>query len=462
MDVAIQGSGGWGGGVNLVARNQAANVSQARVSAGYFKVFGIAPFIGREFTADEDRLGGPAVAVLSYGLWSRLFDRDPSAVGKTIMLRGESYMVVGIMPARLYHGLADRRVDAGAAQHQRRRRRHELRAVRARASGVPVEQASAEMNRIVAPLLMPSDPKAAAETSITSAVVPLQLRRRPTCGSPLLMLWGAVGIVLVIACVNLAGLLIARTGLRSREIATRMALGSGRRAVIRQLLVESGVLALAGGVAGIGVGWLVLEALKQLSTHVFDFGYPMSLDGRVLAATLGIALATSVLFGLAPAIYASRVNVQGSLSEAGTRSVAGGAGRWSRRILVVAEVALGVVLLVSAGLLVRTFVHLRSLNPGFDPSQVTTAIVSLQDKRYEDAEKVNQLFEESLARIRRHPGIEAAGDYPRPPVHAASEHGLEAHRGLRSEREVAEQQRQLRHARLHGSAPPPVCGAVAR
>ena len=129
----------------------------------------------------------------------------------------------------------------------------------------------------------------------------------------------------------------------------------------------------------------------------------------MLAATLGIALATSVLFGLAPAIYASRVNVQGSLSDAGTRSVAGGAGRWSRRILVVAEVALGVVLLVSAGLLVRSFVHLRSLNPGFDPSQVTTAIVSLQDKRYEDAARVNQLFEESLARIRQHPGIEAAG-----------------------------------------------------
>jgi predicted permease len=218
-----------------------------------------------------------------------------------------------------------------------------------------------------------------------------------------------VGIVLIIACVNLAGLLIARTGLRSREIATRMALGSGRRAVIRQLLIESAVLALAGGLAGIGVGWLVLEGLKQLSTHVFEFGYPMSLDGRVLVASLVLALATSVLFGLAPAIYASRVNVQGTLADAGTRSVAGGGGRWSRRILVVTEVALGVVLLVSAGLLVRTFVHLRSLNPGFDPSHVVTAMISLQDKRYEDAPKVNQLFEQSLARIRQQPGIEAAG-----------------------------------------------------
>jgi len=409
MAVAIQGSGGWGGGVNLVAENQAANVTQARVSAGYFKVFGIAPFIGREFTADEDRLGGPAVAVLSHGLWSRLFDRDASAVGKTIMLRGESYTVVGIMPAGFTTGSPtdvwtpvrpNTSGEGGGTNYSLYARVH---------PEVSVEQASAEMNQIVPPVLLPSDPKAAAETSITSAVVPLQSAETTELRSPLLMLWGAVGIVLVIACVNLAGLLIARTGLRSREIATRMALGSGRRAVIRQLLVESALLAFAGGIAGIGVGWLVLEGLKQLSTHVFDFGYPMALDGRVLATTLGIALVTSVLFGLAPAIYASRVNVQGSLSEAGTRSVAGGAGRWSRRILVVAEVALGVVLLVGAGLLVRSFVHLRSLNPGFDPSQVTTAVVSLQDKRYEDAVKVNQLFEESLARIRRTPGIEAAG-----------------------------------------------------
>jgi predicted permease len=409
MDVAIQGSGGWGAGVNLVAQNRAANVTQARVSAGYFKVFGIAPLVGREFTADEDRLGGPAVAVLAYGLWSRLFDRNPSVVGKTIMLRGESYTVVGIMPAGFSAGSRtdvwtpvrpNTTGEGGGTNYTLYARVH---------PEVSVEQASAEMNQIVAPLLLPSDPKAAAETSAASAVVPLQLAETSDLRSPLLMLWGAVGIVLVIACVNLAGLLIARTGLRSREIATRMALGSGRRAVIRQLLVESAVLALAGGVAGIGVGWLVLEALKQLSTHVFDVGYPMSLDGRVLAATLGIALATSVLFGLVPAIYASRVNVQGSLSEAGTRWVAGGAGRWSRRILVVAEVALGVVLLVSAGLLVRTFVHLRSLNPGFDPSHVITAMVSLQDKRYEDAVKVNQLFDQTLAQIRRHPGVEAAG-----------------------------------------------------
>src|SRR4029078_126874 len=239
MDVAIQGSGGWGVGVNLIAGNQAANVSQARVSAGYFKVLGIAPFVGREFTADEDRVGGPAVAVLSYGLWSRVFDRDPSAVGKTVMLRGEPYTVVGIMPAGFTTGSEtdvwtpvrpSTSGEGGGTNYAFYARVH---------PDAALEQASAELNQIVPPLLLPADPKAASETTATAAVVALQHAETSELRDPLLMLWGAVGIVLLITCVNLAGLLIARTALRSREIATRMALGSRRRAVIPQMLVES-------------------------------------------------------------------------------------------------------------------------------------------------------------------------------------------------------------------------------
>jgi predicted permease len=223
------------------------------------------------------------------------------------------------------------------------------------------------------------------------------------------MLWGAVGLVLLIACVNIAGLLLARSGARTREIATRMALGSGRRAVIRQLLVESGVLAIAGGALGVVLGWGVLATLMRLSADVFPVAYPVALDTRVLAITLLVALITSVIFGLVPALHASRVDVQAALAESGARSVAGGRSRWARRALVVGEVAMGVVLLVSAGLLVRTFVHLSSLSPGFDPSSVTTATISLQDKRYEDPAKVAQLFADTLQRIRRQPGVEAAG-----------------------------------------------------
>ena len=407
IDVAAQGSGGWGVGVNMVAQNAAANVKQARVSANYFRVLGIPPLMGREFTADEDRAGGAAVAVLSHALWTRIFNADPSIIGSAISLRGEPYTVVGVMPAGFNTGapvdvwtpLRSSATGEGGgtnyALHARLR------------PGVSWEQASNEVSQIASPEMKKnySDPA----TAVQCWLMPLQVAETGGLRQPLYMLWGAVGLVLLIACVNVAGLLIARSGLRSREIATRMALGSGRVAVIRQLLVESAVLAMAGGAAGIGVGWLVLEGLKQLGTDVFAFGYPVVLDARVLMVSLIVALGTSVIFGLVPALHASRVNVQGTLAEAGTRAVAGGRGRWARQLLVVAEVALGVILLVSAGLLVRTFVHLRGLDPGFDPSNVTVASVSLQDKRYEDPLRVRRLFDDTLAEIRRQPGVEAAG-----------------------------------------------------
>ena len=223
------------------------------------------------------------------------------------------------------------------------------------------------------------------------------------------MLWGAVGLVLVIACVNIAGLLLARSASRAREIATRLALGGGRRVIIRQLLIESAVLSLGGCILGLFTGRAVLRGLIQLSADVFPLAYPVQLDARVLLITLLMALGTSVCFGLVPALHASRVDVRSALAESGTRAVAGGQGRWARRMLIVGEVAMGVVLLVSAGLLLRTFVHLRTLSPGFDPSSLTTASISLQDKRYEDAAKVNRLFDDTLASIRRQPGVEAAG-----------------------------------------------------
>jgi putative ABC transport system permease protein len=406
IDVAVQGAGGWGVGVNMAAQNRAANVKQARVSAGYFKVLGILPFIGREFTADEDRPGGPAVAILSHTLWTRVFGGDPGIVGAAIMLRGEPYTVVGVMPQGFNGGgptdvwtpvRSSATGEGGGTNYGL--------LVRLR-PGISREQASAEVQQIATPVFVKQFSR---DATIQCSLIPLQSGETEAIKQPLLMLWGAVGLVLLIACVNVAGLLLARAGSRTREIATRMALGSGRRAVIRQLLVESALLALGGGALGIAVGWAVLAALIQLSTDVFPLGYPVQLDARVLAITLTLALVTSVFFGLVPALHASRVDVQAALAESGTRAVAGGQGRWARRLLVVGEVAMGVVLLVSAGLLVRTFVHLRSLSPGFDPTSVTTATISLQDKRYEDPIKVNRLFADTLDGIRRQPGVEAAG-----------------------------------------------------
>jgi predicted permease len=410
VDAAVRGSGG---GVNLIAEDRAANVVQSRVSAGYFAVLGVQPLIGRTFTLDEDRVGGPPVAVLSHRLWSRLFGNDPAVVGRAIMVRGAPHTVVGVMPPSFADaGPPSRFLPTGAELWTPVRPSTSGEGSGTNYSfvarlrpGATWAEASAEVNQLATPLMARQMENA---TQVTCALIPLQTGTTSEFREALLMLWGAVGVVLLIACVNLAGLLLARSGARTREIATRMALGSGRAAVVRQLLVESTVLALLGGIAGVALGWVTLEALKALSIDVFDFGYPISLDARVLAATLALALATSLVFGLVPAVHASRLDVQRTLAQAGTRSVAGGGG-WPRRMLVVGEVALGVVLLVSAGLLVRTFVGLKTLSPGFDPSGVVTATISLQDARYEDPARMAQLFDETLTRIRRYPGVQAAG-----------------------------------------------------
>jgi predicted permease len=405
VDTAAVGGGFSGVGVNLVARDRAANVIQGRVSAGYFRVMGVPPLMGREFRPDEDRDGGLPVAILSHTLWANQFDSDSTIVGRPIMLRGESYTVVGVMPAGFAGGKVDlwtplrpsTRGEGGGSNYGM--------VARIR-PGVSWSQADAEIAQVGSPAARGEVSK---DASVTCSLLPLQQGETADVRQPLMMLWGAVGMVLLIACVNIAGLLLARSGMRTREIATRMALGSGRQAVVRQLLVESAVLALAGGVLGVGLGWLVLNAVQTLGADVLSFNYPVGLDVRVLIVTLLGALGTSIVFGLVPALYASRVNVQGSLAEAGTRSVAGRSSRWARRLLVIGEVAMGVVLLVSAGLLVRTFVHLRSLSPGFDPSNVITATISLQDARYQDSAKVNRLFADSLERIRAIPGVQSAG-----------------------------------------------------
>jgi len=224
---------------------------------------------------------------------------------------------------------------------------------------------------------------------------------------PLMMLWGGVGIVLLIACVNIAGLLLARGTTRTREIVTRLALGSGRAAVMRQLLVESAMLGVLGGLGGLAVGWGALATLKRAGMDTLGLWRPIDLDWKVMLMTMAIALVTSMVFGFAPAFQASRLDVQARLSESGTRSVAGTANRWPRKLLVVSEVALAVVLLVSAGLLVRTFTFLLNRDPGFDTSNLVTASISLQDARYTEPARVNYLFDESLRRIRQIPGAQA-------------------------------------------------------
>ena len=389
--------------ISLVLGDRAVVIAPQRVSAGYFRVLGVAPAMGREFNSDEDRAGGPAVTVLSDRLWRSTFNADPAVLGRTVLLKGEPHEVVGIMPAAfrtsvdadLWTPIRPGTTGEGANQNY---------GIVARLKdGVTWAQASAEMAAVADPALNPR-----LDAMGRHFLAPMQDALVGDVRLPLLLLSGAVGVVLLVACVNLAGLLLARAGRRSREIATRLAIGGDRPAVIRQLLIESVLLAICGGAAGVVIGAAALEGLKASATDLLLTPWgQVALDTRVLSVTLALTALTAMLFGLVPAIQASRLDVQAALAEGGTRSVAGGARGWPRRLLVVAEVALGVVLLVGAGLLIRTFAYLQSRPPGFDPRQVIVATASLDDARYAQHERIEQLFDRSVERLRAIPGVES-------------------------------------------------------
>jgi predicted permease len=392
--------------VSLVTDTRTMTVTPQRVSAGYFRVLGVPPAIGREFTRDEDVTGGPALAVLSDALWRAAFNGDAGVVGRTVLLKGEPHTVIGVMPPSFKSNTdADLWTPARPSLTGEGGGTNYGLVARVR-NGVSWSQAATEVGAAVDSTM--ARRTSASGLTINNTLIPLHQQMTSDVRQPLILLTVSVALVLLVACVNLAGLLLARAGRRTREIATRIAVGGDRRAVIRQLLVESMVLALVGGVAGLAFGALALELLKAGATDLLLTTWAqVSLDARVLSVTLGLTAFTAILFGLVPAIQATRLDVQAALAEGGTRSVAGGAKGWPRRLLVVAEVTLGVVLLVVAGLLTRTFVHLQSLAPGFDPRQIRVASASLEDARYEQHARVLQLFDRSVTRLSAIPGVES-------------------------------------------------------
>ena len=406
--------------VSLVTGDRAVPVAPQRVSAGYFRVLGVPPALGREFTREEDAdprtlkellanrpLANVNAAILSDRLWRAAFNADPSILGTTILLKGEPHVVVGIMPAGfrtnveadLWTPIRPSPVGEGGGANY---------GIIARLkAGVGWPEAGASVSAAADPVLAKA--AAAENVGVSHGLNPMQNSLASTVRVPLLLLSGAVGLVLLVACVNLAGLLLARAGRRTREIATRIAVGGDRRSVMRQLLVESIVLAACGGLAGVLLGAIVLEVLKATTTGLLTTTWgQVALDGRVLAVTISLTVTTAVLFGLVPAIQATRLDIQSALAQGGTRSIAGGARGWPRRLLVVAEVALGVILLVGAGLLIRTFIYLHTQSPGIDPRNVIAASASLEDARYAEHARVSDLFDRSLTRLRAMPGVESA------------------------------------------------------
>lgn len=409
MDLATT-TGGFGSiGVSMVVGTHAEYVKQQRVSKGFFGVLGIAPALGRSFTADEDRPSGPAAAVLSHALWRRAFNGDPNALGRAITLRGEPYTIVGVMPAGFTSGepidlftpaRPCRTCEGGGQNYE----------ILARLKpGVTWTQATAEAASVAKDVIDDLYNKRADRPTAREQIVPLQQGETSQIRQPILILWSAVGLVLLIGCVNIAGLLMARGASRAPEMAMRIALGGGRAAIVRQLLVESLVLAAGGGVLGLAIGYGASRGFASLLQDAFGLAAgDIGLDARVFAITAAIAIGTSLVFGLVPAIQASAVNLRATLVESGNASIAGAARSWPRRVLVVTEIALAVVLLVGAGLLVKSFQGLMNLRAGFDASRVLTATLSMQDARYQTPENVRRFMDATLSRMREIDGVENA------------------------------------------------------
>jgi predicted permease len=409
LDVAV--TSGLPMGVNLVAGGQAEYVTQQRVSAGYFSVLGVVPALGREFSDDEDRPNGPSAVILSDRLWTQAFHADPAIVGRAIVLRGEPHTVVGVMPRGFVPlgFMAGTGIDAWtplrpSTQGEGGGENYGL--IARLKDGVTWPEADAQVASVTASIVR--ERYGRSRFAVSMGVTPLQRGLTADSRRPLFVLWAAVGAVLLIGCVNVAGLLLARSRARGPEIAMRMALGGGRAAIVRQLLIESVVLAAFGGLAGILLGYVGSRSAATWLEAAFGVTGATGLDLRVLAITAVVALGTSVLFGLAPAVHATRVDLRETLIESGTTSIAGSARAWPRRALVVVEVMLGVVLLVGAGLLLRTFEHLVTLKGGFDGTNVLTATFSMQDARYRVADRVEQLFERTIAGMHQIPGVEHA------------------------------------------------------
>ena len=401
-----------GPGINLTGGDRPELIKGIHVSADYFRVFGAPVALGRTFTPEEDRPGGPAVVVISNGLWRNRFGSDPGILNRTIDLGQEPYTIIGVIgPTYSGDPKSDiwlplkpdpNSVDQG----------HYLRATARLKPGVTLVQAQAAMKHAADQFnrKFPNSPVMGPGASFTA--IPLRDSVIGDVRFGLLLLFGAVGFVLLIACANVASLLMARATIRRREIAIRSALGAGRSRLMWQLLTESLLLSLAGGVLGLGLGYVGVRALLAINPsdipRVGEQGAAVALDWRVLVFTLVAAILTGILFGLVPALSTSRSGISNTLRESGARSGTGLRHNKARAVLVITEMALALVLLVGAALLIRTFGALRGVNPGFDARNVLIMEMSLNGGRFEKAAGVDQLEREGRRRIESLPGVTAA------------------------------------------------------
>lgn len=392
-------------GVNLQADSRVQYLHAGRVSARYFDVLSIHPISGRTFSDAEDRPHGAKTAILSYGLWRNVFASDPNVSGKDILLKGEPYTVVGVLPdgatipldADVYTPLQASRDGEGGGTN--------FDLITRLRYGATWQQADAEINRAWSLRTVRYELQDNPGAQVTYYSVPLQKGETAALRPQVLALMLAAGIILLIACANLAGLTLVRMLRRTSEVATRLALGASRWQIQKQFWVETLLLAFVGGIAGLAVGFVTLRGLLQLLPEHFLPVAAVPLDGRVLAFTVIISLFTSVLFGMIPALAARRHDLRSAIAN---RFMGGAKQLGLRQALIAGEVALTVVLLASSGLLIRTLVHLQTLPPGFDSTGVMTAKASLDDARFHDSAAFRKLLAASIAAMRQIPGVQHA------------------------------------------------------
>jgi len=414
-----------GGNFNLTGEGEPERVGVARVSSNLLPMLGVSAARGRLFMPEQDSPGTAATAVLTDGMWARRYGRDPRILGKSITVNGQPYEVVGILPQNftlprevlpLLDGTEQTEIflplplAAGAAQT---RTNEDYNIVGKLKPGVTVAQAQAEMDTITARLRRDYPENYPPNGGLTFSILPLLEQVVGNVRPALLVLLGSVAFVLLIACANVANLLLSRAVGRQQEIAVRTALGASRWRIVRQLLTESVLLALGGGALGILICLWSVQWMRLLGTKSIPRLQDVGIDGRVLLFTVLLSVCSGILFGLVPALRVSRLDLNSTLKDASrgsaSTSAVWGRGNNVRRLLVVTELALSVVLLIGAGLLIRSFARLQNVSPGFSPHNVLTFDLTMTGKKYGDKQALLNTYRQLWERLEHVPGVTASG-----------------------------------------------------
>src|SRR5215216_177895 len=412
-----------GGGAILSGYGETESIAAPRASANFFSVLGVDPILGRTFQTGEDQPGGAKVTVLTYGFWQRRFGGDPGIIGKALTINGESYTVIGVLPASFQFALRnnDLWLPYQPTQNQLTRRyMHGTNLIGRLKPGLGPTDAQSELSVIGSRIEQEFN---SSHAGTAPYVIPLREEIVGTVRPILLVLLGAVGFVLLIACANVASLLLTRSLARQKEVAIRSALGASRWRVVRQLLTESILLSLIGGAAGLLIAYWGVPALiswiPQNQLNAMPFLKSLGLNTGILAFSFGLSLFTGLVFGLAPALQSSRLDLNEALKEGG-RQMAAGASHRLRSAMVVTEIALAVVLLVGAGLMMKSLLRLLQTNVGFNTDNVLTMTVVLPPSKYTDPNQLISFNDQLRQRVQSLPGVAGAGTVNILPLNAGN------------------------------------------